>query len=138
MIFLPKGAGKNGIELGKEHVEALTRYLQNRPEAPLPRYGAELNRSAIAKACGFDRKIFQTNPVCKRLLDEADVVDRRAQPSRLDRAEAVREENAKTDADRAQLEADNLRLMAENASLRREVERWRRLNAIMTQTGKLP
>ncbi|MDH6264546.1 MULTISPECIES: hypothetical protein [Pseudomonadota] len=135
---MAKGTGKSGIELAQENVDGLIEYLEGRRGQPLPRYGVELNRSAIAKACGFDRKVFQTNPRCARILDEADAADRKVNLTRLEQAEAVREQKGKVDADRAELEAQNLRLMAENASLRRETERWRRMNALMTETGKLP
>jgi hypothetical protein len=135
---MAKGTGKSGIELAQENVDALIDYLESQRGKPLPRYGVELNRSTIAKACGFDRKVFQTNPRCLRILDEADAADRKANLTRLEQAEAVREQKAKVDADRADLEAQNLRLMAENASLRRELERWRHLNAIMSETGRLP
>jgi hypothetical protein len=133
-----KGTGKNGIALAQENVDALIEYLEAQRGHPLPRYGIELNRSAIAKACGFDRKVFQTNPRCASLLDDADAADRKANLTRLEQAEVAREQKAKVDADRSELEAQNLRLMAENASLRREVDRWRRLNAVMAETGKLP
>jgi hypothetical protein len=135
---MAKGTGKSGIEIAQENVDALVEYLERQNGKPLPRYGVEMNRSAIAKACGFDRKVFQTNPRCARLLDDADAADRKANLTRLEQAEATREQKAKVDRDRAELEAQNLRLMAENASLRREVERWRRLNRVMTETGRLP
>jgi len=135
---MAKGTGKSGVEVAQENVDALIDYLDRQKGKPLPRYGVELNRSAIAKACGFDRKVFQTNPRCAELLEKADAADREANLTRLEQAEAVREQKAKVDSDRAELEAQNLRLMAENAALRRELERWRRLNAVMAQTGKMP
>lgn len=135
---MARGTGKSGVEVAQENVDALIEYLDQQKGKPLPRYGVELNRSAIAKSCGFDRKVFQTNPRCARLLEEADVADRKAHLTRLEQAEATRELKAKIDDDRAELEAQNLRLMAQNASLQRENERWRRLNALMTLTGRLP
>ncbi|WP_407112179.1 hypothetical protein [Bradyrhizobium sp. LMG 9283] len=135
---MARGTGKSGVEVAQENVDALIEYLDQHKGKPLPRYGVELNRSAIAKACGFDRKVFQTNPRCSLLLEEADAADRKAHLTRLEQAEVVREMKAKVDGDRAELEAQNLRLMAENASLQRENERWRRLNTLMTLTGKLP
>lgn len=136
--MMVRGTGKNGIALAQENVDALIEYLERQRGKPLPRYGIELNRSAIAKSCGFDRKVFQTNPRCARILDDADAADREANLTRLEQAEAVRDQKTKVGADRAEIEAQNLRLMAENASLRRELERWRRLNALMTETGNVP
>ena len=134
---MTKVTGKSGIELAQENVDTLIEYLERQRGQPLPRYGTELNRSAIAKACGFDRKVFQTNPRCLRLLEEADARDRKENLTRLGEAEIVREQKAKVDTDRRALESLNLRLMAENASLRKELERWRRLNALLAETGKL-
>jgi len=135
---MAKGSGKSGVEVAQEHVGALLAYLERQKGKPLPRYGVDLNRSLIAKECGFDRQVFRTNPRCAEILREADEADRTSHLTRLDQAEAVREEKSKVDAERAELEAQLLRLMAENASLRREVDRWRRLNAVMTETGKMP
>ena len=42
------------------------------------------------------------------------------------------------DRDRAELESQNLRLMAENASLKVDLERFRRLERLMADTGRLP
>jgi hypothetical protein len=135
---MAKGSGKSGVAVAQEHVSALLAYLERQKGKPLPRYGVDLNRSLIAKECGFDRQVFRTNPRCAEILREADKADRTSHLTRLDQAEAVREEKSKVDAERAELEAQVLRLMAENASLRREVDRWRRLNAVMTETGKMP
>ncbi|WP_424631412.1 hypothetical protein [Bradyrhizobium sp. SYSU BS000235] len=133
-----KSSRRSGIQLAQANYNALKTYLESHQGKSLPRYGVELNQSAIAKACGFDRKVFQTNPRCRRLLEEAEKGSRPASLSKIEVAEASRERNAKVDAERAQLESLNLRLMAENASLRRELERWRRLNDIMTLSGRLP
>lgn len=135
---MARGTGKSGVEVAQENVDALVEYLERQKGKPLPRYGVELNRSAIAKSCGFDRKVFQTNPRCARLLQDADAADRKAFLTRLEQAELVREEKGKVEADRLELEAQVLRLRVENASLRRELERWRRLNAVLTETGRLP
>jgi hypothetical protein len=135
---MARGTGKSGVELAQENVDALVEYLERQKGKPLPRYGVELNRSVIAKECGFDRKVFQTNPRCSRLLEDADIADRKVNLSGLDQAELVREEKGKIDRDRAELETQNLKLMAENASLRNELTRLKRLNALMAETGKLP
>jgi hypothetical protein len=135
-----RGAGKSGQQVAEENVQALIALLTSYEEAgrPLPRYGPELNQSQIAKECGFDRKVFRNNPRCVELLRQAEEVDRTRYLDQLHQAEIKREEKAKVDQDRAELEAQNLRLMAENASLKRELAHLRRLEALMTQTGKLP
>lgn len=132
------GTGKNGQMVAEENVHTLIAVLDRYREKPLPRYHGELNKSRIAEEAGFDRKVFHTNPRCAQLLEAADEADRKRYLSKLMQAELAREDNAKVDNDRAALEAQNLRLMAENMSLRTEVERLRRLESLMIQTGRLP
>ncbi|MDX1047491.1 hypothetical protein GOL40_30230 [Sinorhizobium medicae] len=135
---MARGTGKSGVEIAQEHVDALIDYLERHEGQPLPRYGVDLNKSIIAKECGFDRQVFRTNPRCAEILREADDRDRKASLSRLEQAEAVREQKAKSDADQMALEEENLGLLAENASLRRELARLKRLNAVIAETGRLP
>ncbi|NRQ18465.1 hypothetical protein [Ensifer sesbaniae] len=130
--------GKSGVEIAKEHVDALIEYLVRHKDEPLPKYGVDLNKSIIAKECGFDRQVFRTNPRCAEILRDADDRDRNASLSRLEQAEAVRDQKAKADAGQMALEDENLRLLAENASLRRELDRLKRLSAVIAETGRLP
>ena len=132
------GTGKNGQQVAEEHVQALVEVLSGFGDAPLPRYHGELNRSTIAEMAGFDRKVFQTNPRCAHLLEEADRADRERHLNALTRAELVREDKSRVDRDRAALEAQNLRLNTELASMRTELDRLRRLERVMCATGKLP
>jgi hypothetical protein len=136
---MARGTGKSGVERAQDHVDALEEYLENLGDQPLPRYGGvELNKSAIAKACGFDRQVFRSNPRCAEILSNADDRDRKANLTRLEQAEAVREQKAKVDGNQMALEEENLRLKAENASLRRELDRFKRLSAVIAETGRLP
>ncbi|WP_018240784.1 hypothetical protein [Ensifer sp. BR816] len=135
---MARGTGKSGVEIAQEHVDALIDYLERHKDEPLPRYGVDLNKSIIAKECGFDRQVFRTNPRCAEILRDADDRDRKVSLSRLEQAEAVRDQKAKTDAAQMALEDENLRLLAENASLRRELDRLKRLSAVIAETGRLP
>lgn len=135
---MAKGTGKNGNQIAEEHVQTLIAVLDSYRDKALPRYGSEVNQSKLAKECGFDRAIFRTNPRCAELLEIADHADRQRFMTQLQQAEFRREERAKTDQDRADLEAMNLRLLAENAALRQEIERFRRLERLMADTGRLP
>ena len=135
---MARGTGKSGVEIAQEHVDALIEYLERHKEEPLPRYGVDLNKSIIAKDCGFDRQVFRTNSRCAEILRAADDQDRRVNLTRLEQAEAVREQKVRTDADQRALEEENLCLLAENASLRRELDRLKRLSAVMAETGRLP
>jgi len=137
---MARGTGKSGQQVAEENVDALVEILSRYKESgqPLPRYNGELNRSKLAAECGFDRQVFRTNPRCAALVDAADEEDRERHLNQLEQAELRREEKGKVDEDRAALESDNLRLRAENASLKIELERFRRLELLMTATGKLP
>ncbi|RUW64423.1 hypothetical protein [Mesorhizobium sp. M4B.F.Ca.ET.049.02.1.2] len=135
---MARGTGRSGVEVAQKHVDALIQYLELHKNDPLPRYGVDLNKSIIAKECGFDRQVLRTNPRCAEILRSADEKDRKANLSRLEQAEAIREQKAKSDSDQLALEEQNLRLLAENAALRRELERLTRLSAIMAETGRLP
>ncbi|WP_244514828.1 hypothetical protein [Ensifer sp. LCM 4579] len=136
--MMARGTGKSGVEIAQEHVDALIEYLERHKDEPLPRYGVDLNKSIIAKECGFDRQVFRTNPRCAEILRDADDRDRKMNLTRLEQAEAVREQKSKTGADQMALEEENLRLLAENASLRRELDRLKRLSAVIAETGRLP
>lgn len=135
---MARGTGKSGVEIAQEHVDALLEYLENLGDNPLPRYGVDLNKSVIAKECGFDRQVFRTNPRCAEILSGADDRDRKANLTRLEQAEADREQKAKIDGNQMALEEENLRLKAENASLRRDLDRMKRLSAVIAETGRLP
>ncbi|RWX20059.1 hypothetical protein EHI42_02480 [Rhizobium hidalgonense] len=135
---MARGTGKSGIQVAQENVVALEEYLAKLGDHPLPRYGVDLNKSAIAKACGFDRQVFRFNTRCAEILNAADENDRKANLTRLEQAEANREQKAKADGNQMALEEENLRLKAENASLRRDLERMKRLSAVIAETGRLP
>ncbi|QSZ56678.1 hypothetical protein PCC82_06070 [Agrobacterium deltaense] len=135
---MARGTGKSGVEIAQEHVDALIEYLERHKEEPLPRYGIDLNKSVIAKECGFDRQVFRTNPRCAEILSNADDRDRKANLTRLEQSEADREQKAKVDGNQMALEEENLRLKAENASLRRDLDRMKRLSAVIAETGRLP
>jgi hypothetical protein len=135
---MARGTGKSGVEIAQEHVDALIEYLERHKDEPLPRYGIDLNKSVIAKECGFDRQVFRTNPRCAEILSGADDRDRTANLTRLEQAEADREQKAKVDGNQMALEEENLRLKAENAALRRDLDRFTRLSAVIAETGRLP
>ena len=135
---MARGSGKSGVAVAEEHFQALRAYLQANKGVPLPRTGAELNKSAIARACGFDRQVFRTNPRCAQLLAAADGADPKNGETAFSKAQEARETIAKSDREMLALEEQNVRLMVENAALRRELDRYRQLSAMIAQTGRLP
>lgn len=129
-----------GREKGEEHAAALRHFLDEMKakDEPLPRRGAALNTSAIARSLGINRQVLYQNPKCKALLEECDRADQERFLSKLDQAAIARENKDKVDKERSELEADNLALRAKIASMTTELERLRRLETLMTETGKLP
>lgn len=131
---------RSGSRIGAQNVETLRRYLEGLEERgePLPRRAGEPNRTAIAKACGFDRQVLYQNPAAKALLDAYESEDRRRHLDKLAQAELKREATAKIDKDRSDLERRILELQAENARLRSELKRFAEIERLMTEKGRLP
>ncbi len=131
---------RSGAAIGADNLEALRRYLEGLEEDghPLPRRANEPNRTAIAKACGFDRQVLYQNPGARDLLDEYEIEDRKRHLDKLQQAEIQRESRSKVDKERSDLERRVLELEAENARLRSELERFAAIERLMTTSGRLP
>ncbi|MCM2500081.1 hypothetical protein [Neorhizobium galegae] len=129
---------KSGIQVAQEHVDALIDFLEAHEGEPLPRFGLELNRTAIARECGFDRQVFRTNPRCRALIEEADTKDREQHHDRLSQAEFERERKGKSEKDRNALEDRILKLAVENRALKQELQRFRQLQEVLLRTGRIP
>lgn len=130
-------ADKSGSVLGAENADTLEKYLKalEREGRPLPMRGGEVNRSAIALACGFDRQVLYKNPAAVELLAAA--------IAKLPATVVVDEEEAKPEAksDRRDrriltLEQQNAALRAENAGLREKLRRLEQVEDIMVTTGR--
>lgn len=132
------GTGKSGQQVARDHAETLARVLNNYSNRLLPRVRGRLNLSQMAAECGFDRKVFKTNPACQMLLERADAVDRQQQPSQFDEAEVERENISKERKEVAALEAEILTLRLELSSLREELRRYRLIESLMLESGRLP
>ena len=129
---------KSGIQAAQEHVDALIDFLEAHDGEPLPRFGLELNKTAIARECGFDRQVFRTNPRCRALIEEADTMDREQHNDRLSQAEFERERKGKSEKDRNALEDRILKLAVENRALKQELQRFRQLQEVLLRTGRIP
>lgn len=128
---------KSGIQAAQEHVDALIDFLESHADEPLPRFGVELNKTAIARQCGFDRQVFRTNPRCRALIEEADTKDREQHHDRLTHAEFERERKGKSEKDRYALEDRILKLAVENRALKQELQRFRQLQEVLLRTGRI-
>ncbi|MFF9548481.1 hypothetical protein [Methylobacterium fujisawaense] len=129
--------GRSGVQAGGENVERLRVYLGDLRErgVPLPMRGGEVNRSAIALACGFNRQVLYVNEGARALLEEAVV---RCGPAGAGTEEADGDGDDKTvsrtdrrDRRIHQLEQANAALRAENHGLRERLRRLEHVEAVM-------
>lgn len=125
---------KSGAVLGAENVESLKKYLEalKAEGRPLPMRAGDLNLSAIALACGFNRQVLYKNPGAVALLDEA-----RA-PSAAGGEEDPKPVSRTDRRDRRimSLEQENVSLRAENSGLREKLRRLQQVEDIMVGTGR--
>lgn len=127
--------GKSGPLAGAENVEKLRAYLDEMRTkgVPLPMRGGEINRSAIALACGFNRQVLYVNEGAKALLDEAvagaGLGEGLEQTGGDDDKPVTRSD--KRDRRIHQLEQANAALRAENHGLRERLRRLEHVEAVM-------
>lgn len=134
-----------GVPKGEENVRLLGVYVDELAamRRGLPARDGRPNLTVIADACGFDRGVFYTNEVAKKVLEKA---HRRLgldagtpdEMTGFDRARLREENKVRDDARSKSLEEEVLRLRAENASLRAENARYRALRELLAETGRLP
>lgn len=130
-------ADKSGSVLGAENAETLEKYLKalELEGRPLPMHGGEVNRSAIALACGFDRQVLYKNPAAAALLAAA--VEKLPTKAAVDNEEAKPETKSdRRDRRILSLEQQNASLRAENAGLREKLRRLEQVEDIMVTTGR--
>lgn len=108
----------------------------------------QLNRKEIARECGFAKSVLLQNPRVKEALKklEADLRERGVLPP-LAVAEgeatvvAAGPSNPRVAADKARLkrlEAENAALRAELMELRGQLDRYRVMDGVLSNTGRLP
>ena len=136
------GKSRDNREIGAENVARLRAYLEQIDRLPLTPKG-EVNRSAVAEACGFDRQVLYKNKEAEQLFKDA-LARRGLSPNTEephppdDRALALRDRRIKQLEDRlVQLEADNHQLRRENKALREARERDGFVKELFLETGRL-
>lgn len=117
-------ANKSGFEVGCEYAEKLRAYLSS-VEA-LPARGGVANKAAVAQAAGIPRESLYTNPACSALLDEAIQTKGLAGAKKDD-------ERAKLERRLSTLEQTNAALVAEVHELRRKLEQYRHIEAMLEE-----
>lgn len=133
-------AGRSGQEVGTENVERLRAYLADLDGRglPLPTRGGEVNVSAIALACGFNRQVLYVNEAAKALLADAVAKGGFVREEAAGDGEADEKPVTRTDRrDRRihRLEQENAALKAENAGLRERLRRLEHVETVM-MTGR--
>jgi hypothetical protein len=127
---------KSGSAIGADNVERLKNYLEalEREGRQVPMRGGEVNRSAIALACGFDRQVLYKNPAAKALLDAA--VETLDTAGAKDDEQKPEPKSDRRDRRILSLEQQNAALRAENAGLREKLRRLEQVEDIMVTTGR--
>lgn len=131
---------KSGQEIGAEHAAVLKAHLDAlwQRQEPLPRRAGRPNLTTIAAACGFDRGVFYSNEAVASHLAAYDERDRVRFYDKLEQSELKREKaEAAAKYDRGLVERV-IELEALVTSQARDLERLRRLEAMMCKEGILP
>lgn len=128
--------GKSGQALGTENVERLRAYLNDLAGRglTLPMRRGEVNMSAIALACGFNRQVLYVNEHAKDLLAKAIETAGLTKGSAQDGEEDDAKPEQRSDRrDRRihKLEQENAALKAENDGLRRQLKRLEHVESVM-------
>lgn len=127
--------GRSGADRGQENAQRLGAYIEDRKsgDGTFPVYNGRLNRSAIAKACGFDRAVFAQNPACKELIENLE--------RELSEYGLLGKQRGSTTEQKLRqrvltLEQQVANLRAENEQLRRELRRHDFAEELMVETGR--
>lgn len=135
-----------GVKGAEENIRRVTSYISGLELAGrgVPWRGSGPNLSLIATACGFDRGVFYSNTTARALIDDAVVrlgrdsgthTSTSRTPSVGSIADDAKEVRNRRTSD---LESEILLLRAENAQLREDNGRFRALQRLMVETGRMP
>jgi hypothetical protein len=122
-------------EISDAHHAALLEYVGRMRSAglKLPSHGGTVNKTAVARACGFAREAFQQNPRFAGTLEAA------VAELGLDRGEVVQEPTARNADDKArilQLEQQLAACRSEALDLRRKLRRYEAIAEHVGTTGR--
>lgn len=132
-------------QLAKEYAERVSKWISERDlYGDYSEYerGGKVNRGALCAELDFSRSVINQNPAVKAALAEAEKrwfgdnhSDAKALKAALGRSEK-RAEQRISDVNR--LEDQIAKLKAENTLLRRQLERYAAMDAVIQQTGLVP
>ncbi len=142
----------SGRQLGEENLALFRTWAASRTHADFRAMTMRgvLNRTEIAKECGFAKSALSQNPQIKeslaaleQQLRDAGVLPQIAEQSELPRGEPVIRKqtsaNSARDAERLnRLEQENASLRAEVSELKRQLAKFTVLRDALADTGRLP
>jgi hypothetical protein len=128
------GKQQSFFEISEEHHAKLLVYIERLREAglKLPGRHGKVNKTAVARACGFARETFQQNPRFAATLEAAIV----ALGIEMPPADEAPARNSEERARILQLEQQLSATRSENYELRRRLRRYEAVAEHMTATGR--
>lgn len=136
----------SGRQIAKENKERFDAWVMERYQArDWSAYvrGGKINRTEIARECGFARSVMEQNPAIKQALAdvERDLADQGVLNPSVPTVAVAPSAEARTERERQrlqQLEQQNQMLRAENDRLKDLLERYQLMDEYLQDTGRLP
>ena len=137
--------GKNGQQQSEENVRAFRAWVLSKTDEEFRSllHRGQLNRTEIAKECGFGKSALVQNPSIK--LELADLENRLrerailSQPVQPDDAISVTTVSVNRDDERVKrLEGENAMLRAEVEKYRKYMKRYNLMERFMVETMRMP
>lgn len=140
----------NGQQRGEDNLVTFLSWIASKTDFEFREMTVrgQLSRQEISRECGFTRSVFAQNPrikdALKTLEDELrarDVLPVLAESSEPDGSPPVPQLDGRERLDQQRLkrlESENASLRAELTKLRTDLEHYRRLDAILAETGRFP
>ena len=132
-------------ELAQEYAERVDRWIAERDlcgDYLEYERGGKINRGALCAELDFSRSVINQNPAVRAALASAEQRWFGGSQEDTQAHEAARERSEKRAAQRAsdvsRLEDEDAKLKAENALLRKQLERYAAIDAVIQQTGLAP
>lgn len=132
-------------KLAQEYAERVNQWIAERDlcgEYLEYERGGKINRGALCAELDFSRSVINQNPAVKAALASAEQRWFGGSQEDTQAHEAARERSEKRAAQRAsdvnRLEDEVAKLKAENALLRKQLERYAAMDAVIQQTGLAP
>lgn len=135
----------NGQETGQQYAQRVQQWIAERDAVgdyvEYERAG-KINRAALCAELDFGRSVVTQNPIVRECLAEAEGrwFGNKEQDSKAHAAARERSEKrvAQTNADISKLQDEVAKLKAQNSILRRQLEKYEAMDAVIRSTGIAP